>query len=263
MTYLLRAPWRRTLLALIAIIALFPFTAPHADAAPADRETVTSTVTKKNDDSFVVRIDQGSLAVESDGLAVRDPQGRLIETVPLTLASTDGLMYPITVSAAGQHTATLTLSRDRSAATPAPRSVLDSLARHQAAEQNQKKQKAKTKKQQLAEAEQLRFAETYAGVIAGGMVAAAIGFGLGCVVGGILGFLPGNLLGAFIGCLVGGAVVAPFAIPVGWIVGGIAGGITAQQRYEDRVKQINQQNTPKQQKSGGQAPKSKKAAAQN
>ena len=254
----LRAVWKRTLIALLAATTMLSFSVGQAAAAPDDDETVTSTVSQKDADTVVISIDQGSLVQEADGLAVRDPQGRLIETVPLQLLDEDGLLYPIKVSAADSRNVTLTRSRNATEAQVAPAGLMEQM-RHETAPKPKKQKPGTTKNKKtpqerrtdrardriikkrdndLAAARAERDNAIATGGLVGRIAGMLIGFAGGCLVGFVAGTVGG--LGAL------GPVVCPLGGAIGSGVGGLAGtGIgmavgqqQGQEAYDKRSKQI-------------------------
>ncbi|MFE7421039.1 hypothetical protein [Rhodococcus sp. NPDC057529] len=94
--------------------------------APSIVQGVDWTVTRDGTD-VVVHVASGSLAIENNLLIVRNGQGAVVASVPLTLA-VDGLVHPVAARVAGD-TAVLTTNTDPAAGTVDHTGALSDLAR--------------------------------------------------------------------------------------------------------------------------------------
>ncbi|WKN59929.1 hypothetical protein R1X32_08805 (plasmid) [Rhodococcus opacus] len=153
---------------------------PNAQSIP---QSVDWTVARDGTD-VVVRIASGSLAIENNRMIVRNDQGSVVESIPLTLA-VDRLAHPVAARLVGD-TAVLTANTDPAAATAVDR------------------------------AGALHDVDLPAAV---GGVQPSIS--LTSAIGGFLGAATGLVGGCVLGAVAGGVISAPAVMPLG--AGRVAG----------------------------------------
>lgn len=195
--------FRRALIALLAVLTFLPFAGSEASAAPVTRATVERVA---ND--VIVKITNGSLAVEDGFLVARNSKGEIGEKIGLNFIAPDNRTYPIDASVKG-NIATLTPSKavSRSTKTPA-----DLLAKTDVADRNGYKSKR--------ERDDAALNRLNSEMAAGGTISALVGTIVGAIIGGVF---------ATVLCAAP-AVATAFTvylacIPAGAAVGGIIGTV--------------------------------------
>lgn len=98
--------FRRALIALLAVVTVLPFVAAQADAEPA---APTGTV-QRNEDNVVVKIANGSLAVDDGYLVFKNSAGTVVDKYNLTFVAPDKSEHDVAAVING-NTATLTPSK--------------------------------------------------------------------------------------------------------------------------------------------------------
>ncbi|GAC58940.1 hypothetical protein GOHSU_61_00070 [Gordonia hirsuta DSM 44140 = NBRC 16056] len=226
MTYLLRASWRRILIALIAVIGLLPLTVSPASAGPGSQRATNNGVTVEattKGNGVEALVSGGTAAIENGALIFRNKAGAVVETTPLSYIGADSRTYPIDATVSGNKVR-LAPSTDVSRSAATKPEVLDAV-KHQVA----------------AEPPYLAIAGAAAGGAFGGaMSGLTIGFALA-------GLLPGI-----------GIVLVPFTVVGGALAGGAAAGGMAYLSWQMRQDLLEQQKNQKKQgkqKPGGSKPK--------
>ncbi|MCU1640123.1 MAG: hypothetical protein JWN03_398 [Nocardia sp.] len=192
----------------------------YADTAPAPAAaTAIHYDTKIEGSSVVLKTDIGSLTTDDGQLQVRDPQGGVVTTVPLSFVK-DGQAFPIAAQIDG-NTATLTPNADPAAAQPvAPGTPLI-------------KQVDATANPNFNQALSNLSSTVSVGVAIGSLVGTVIGAGIGCIAGGAAVALGATVIsigtltipGFLGGCLVTGAAMAAIGLVAGTII--IGGPVVA------------------------------------
>ncbi|MFZ2509693.1 MAG: hypothetical protein WAW85_01180 [Gordonia sp. (in: high G+C Gram-positive bacteria)] len=97
--------FRRALVAVLAILTILPFTVSQAHAAPK-AATANATV-QRNTDNVVIRIANGSMAVEDGYLLVRNDAGKTVDKFNLTFVAPNKAEHDVAAAVNGR-TAILT-----------------------------------------------------------------------------------------------------------------------------------------------------------
>ncbi|MFE5700297.1 hypothetical protein [Rhodococcus koreensis] len=196
---------------------------PSAQSIP---QSVDWTVTRDGN-NVSVHIASGSLALENNHLIVRNNQGSVVESIPLTLA-VDGVAHPVAAHLVGD-TAILTTNTDPAAATP----VAQVGARHD------------VDLPAAVGAVQPPISLTAA---IGGFLGAATGLVGGCMLGAIAGGVvsaPAAMLfgaGPLAGCVGGALLLGSGAGLAGTAIGGLGAAITNGPQF---MQLLNQAPAPK------------------
>lgn len=184
-----------------------------ADPAPAATPGVGWTVTRSGD-AVVVDTAVGTLGNEGNRLVVRDADGVVVESVPLSIA-VDGIAHPVAAQIDGR-TATLTADTTPAAATPVALPVQD-------IDMN-------------AAVAAVKDPITLTGAI-GGFMGAATGLVGGCILGavaaGVVSAPAAMLFGAgpLAGCIGGALLVGAGASLAGTAIGGLGGAAANAQQF--------------------------------
>ncbi|MFI1913069.1 hypothetical protein [Nocardia sp. NPDC020380] len=188
-------------------IAALGITAGTANADPAAAGPGIHWNTKLEGQSVVLNTDLGSLDAANGQFEVRDTQGALVTSFPLSFVTTgDGLAHPVDAQIDG-NTATLTPDMNPADASPAP--VLHDVA-------NQADQDAAFS----AAVNELGLASSI-GTLIGTLVGGVAGCVIGAAGGAVLGVAVLSVPTGIAGCVAGAAIGIPLGAAAGLIIAGV------------------------------------------